>query len=169
MSFIFQCRQIEELTQYINTCELKINDLFDEVEELRERLGLDPKEPIDLGEFRKKKSVRTQEEKALNQVALTLGLSVNDVVAVDSFIDDLKSKKTSGFSTSAQIKTATEIKELKLRVSVSTTNGHRHMAPSLSVVTAPCYIFIFCGPTASDHVTVDRPLLVLSASHGTLN
>ena len=68
MSFIFQCRQIEELTQYINTCELKINDLFDEVEELRERLGLDPKEPIDLGEFRKKKSVRTQEEKALNQV-----------------------------------------------------------------------------------------------------
>ena len=68
MSFIFQCRQIEELTQYINKCELKINDLFDEVEELRERLGLDPKEPIDLGEFRKKKSVRTQEEKALNQV-----------------------------------------------------------------------------------------------------
>ena len=47
---------------------MKINDLFDEVEELRERVGLDPKEPIDLGEFRKKKSVRTQEAKALNQV-----------------------------------------------------------------------------------------------------
>ena len=47
---------------------MRINDLFDEVEELRERVGLDPKEPIDLGEFRKKKSVRTQEAKALNQV-----------------------------------------------------------------------------------------------------
>ncbi|KAI0241044.1 CEP209_CC5 domain-containing protein, partial [Lamellibrachia satsuma] len=144
MQISMQDRHIEGLTQYINKCELKINDLFDEVEELRERLGLDPKEPIDLGEFRKKKSVRTQEEKALNQVlrkeierleeervtlkqdirklaqatgqrALTLGLSVDDVVAVDSFIDDLKCKKTSSMSTSAQIKNATEIKELKLR------------------------------------------------------
>ena len=61
-------RQIEDLTQYINKCEMKLNDVFDEVEELRERCGLDPKEPIDLGEFRAKKSVRTQEHKALNLV-----------------------------------------------------------------------------------------------------
>ena len=63
-----RCRQIEELAQYINKCELKVNDLFDEVEDLRERLGLDPKQPIDLGEVRKKKGIRTHEERALNQV-----------------------------------------------------------------------------------------------------
>ena len=74
--------------------------------------------------------------------ALTLGLSVDDVVAVDSFIDDLKSKKNSGFSTSAQIKTATEIRELKLRVSVSTTSVYHHVAPSLSVVTHRSLLYL---------------------------
>ena len=50
--------------------------------------------------------------------ALTLGLSVDDVVAVDSFIDDLKCNKTVSGGTGAQIKSATEVKELKLRVSL---------------------------------------------------
>ena len=51
--------------------------------------------------------------------ALTLGLSVDDVVAVDTFIDDLKCNKTVSGGTGAQIKSATEVKELKLRVSLS--------------------------------------------------
>ena len=47
---------------------MQINDLNDECEELRERLGLDPKEPIDLTEFHKKKKVRMQEDRALNRI-----------------------------------------------------------------------------------------------------
>ena len=61
-------REIEELTQYINKCEEKVNDLYDETDDLRERLGLDPKEPLDLTEFKKKKGIRMQEDRALNRV-----------------------------------------------------------------------------------------------------
>lgn len=60
------CRQIEELTQYINKAELKINEILDENEELRYRLGMDPRAPLDLTEFRKNKAIRQEEEKALN-------------------------------------------------------------------------------------------------------
>lgn len=60
------CRQIEELTQYINKAELKINEILDENEELRYRLGMDPKAPLDLTEFRKNKAIRHEEGKALN-------------------------------------------------------------------------------------------------------
>ena len=59
-------RQIEELTQYINKAELKINEILDENEELRYRLGMDPRAPLDLTEFRKNKAIRQEEEKALN-------------------------------------------------------------------------------------------------------
>ena len=64
----FLCRQIEELTQYVNKEDMKMNDMADEVEELRERLGLDPKEPIDMTEFKKKKKIRQQEDRALNNI-----------------------------------------------------------------------------------------------------
>lgn len=47
---------------------MQINDLYDEAEALRDKLGLGPKEPIDLGEFRKKKAIRLQEDRALNRV-----------------------------------------------------------------------------------------------------
>jgi centrosomal protein CEP290 len=45
-----------------------VNDLYDETEDLRERLGLDPKEPLDLTEYKKKKTLRLQEDRALNRV-----------------------------------------------------------------------------------------------------
>lgn len=45
---------------------MKINDILDENEELRYKLGMDPKEPMDLMEFRKNKAVRHEELKALN-------------------------------------------------------------------------------------------------------
>ena len=61
-------RQIEELTQHINKSEMAINDLCEENEDLRGRLGLDPRKPLDLTEFRSKKAVRKEEEKALNYI-----------------------------------------------------------------------------------------------------
>lgn len=66
--FVWCFRQIEELTQQINKLELQINDHLDENEDLRERLGLDPKEPLSLAEFKKKKGSRLQEDRALNRV-----------------------------------------------------------------------------------------------------
>ena len=94
-------------------------------------------------------------------------------MAVDSFIDDLKTKKNSGFSTSAQIKTATEIRELKLRVSVSTTNVHQSSHGSISFRghrsllcldilwsnrVSPCDLFFlywFCQQSHHSHGTLN--------------
>lgn len=61
-------RQIEELTQYINRVELQLNDVNDENDGYRDRLGLGPREQLDLAEYRKKKNMRMQEDRALNQI-----------------------------------------------------------------------------------------------------
>lgn len=47
---------------------MAINDLCDENEDLRGRLGLDPRKPLDLTQFRSKKAVRKEEEKAMNYI-----------------------------------------------------------------------------------------------------
>ncbi|XP_021339748.1 centrosomal protein of 290 kDa-like, partial [Mizuhopecten yessoensis] len=115
-------RQIEELTQYINKVEMKINDMEEENEDLRYRLGLDPREPLDLTQFRKNKATRKEEEKALNfilqrevekledervvlkkkirklaqqtgQRAVALGLTAEDMMAVADFQEELKATR----------------------------------------------------------------------------
>ncbi|XP_072002625.1 centrosomal protein of 290 kDa isoform X2 [Engystomops pustulosus] len=63
-------REIETLTTDINKIELKINDILDENEDLRERLGLDPKTVIDLTEFKTVKALKQQQYRAENQVLL---------------------------------------------------------------------------------------------------
>lgn len=119
-------RNIEELTQYVNRCELQINDLYDEAEELRERLGLDPKEPINIEGIRQRKAIKVERDRALNRVlqkeierlederinlkqqirsmaqttgqkAVAMGLNADEVAAVDAFIDQLKSESGSRF------------------------------------------------------------------------
>ena len=61
-------RNVEKLTQNVNRLELQVNDLLEENEELRSRLGLDPKEPIDLVELRNTKTFQNQQDRAMNQV-----------------------------------------------------------------------------------------------------
>ncbi|KAM6302192.1 centrosomal protein of 290 kDa isoform 4-T4 [Podargus strigoides] len=62
--------EIETLIKEVNKLELKINDFLDENEELRERLGLEPKTMIDLNEFRNSKTLKQQQYRAEKQILL---------------------------------------------------------------------------------------------------
>ena len=60
-------RNIEDLTSQINNLEIEVNDAEMENEELRERLGMDPKEKLDIEDVRHKKKVKAEQAIALNR------------------------------------------------------------------------------------------------------
>lgn len=73
-SIIYACRNIEDLTQQVNKLDLKLNDLMEENEELRSRLGLDATQPIDMDQARLTRGLQHQQDRALNQVNKLLNI-----------------------------------------------------------------------------------------------
>ncbi|XP_009282623.1 PREDICTED: centrosomal protein of 290 kDa [Aptenodytes forsteri] len=109
--------EIESLIREVNKLEFKINDFLDENEDLRERLGLEPKTMIDLNEFRNSKALKQHQYRAENQILLqeierleeerielkkqvrklaqekgrrvpTIGLDAGDMQVTDSFTEE---------------------------------------------------------------------------------
>lgn len=64
LSFLFR-RQAIELTQHCNKLELKVNELLDENDEMRRRLGLDRHAPLDI-KFKYAREVERETDRAMN-------------------------------------------------------------------------------------------------------
>jgi centrosomal protein CEP290 len=61
-------RDIENLTKTVNKIDCTLNEILEENEELRAKLGMDPREKLDLEEMNNLKAVRAQENRAVMHV-----------------------------------------------------------------------------------------------------
>ena len=61
-------REIENLTKNVNKIDCTLNEILEENEELRAKLGMDPREKLDIEEMNNLKAVRAQENRAVMHV-----------------------------------------------------------------------------------------------------
>ncbi|GAB1607429.1 hypothetical protein Ahia01_001026400 [Argonauta hians] len=124
---LVQQREVEEFVKHINTSETTINELVEENEILRTKLGMDPRKAVDVKMFRSDMNVKKEEQRALNivlqkeierleeerimlkqnlrklaqqtgQRAVALGLTADDMVSIQNYTEDLKMKNISRYS-----------------------------------------------------------------------
>eukprot|EP01135_Chromosphaera_perkinsii_P004075 Nk52_evm6s268 gene=Nk52_evmTU6s268 len=110
---------IASLTKTVNKLESDLQDLFEENEELRRRLGMDPHTPVDVSELRYRKNVELEQLRSVNRVlekdvekleeeriklksqmrlqamnrgerAVQLGLTTEDLEAVEDYAEQLR-------------------------------------------------------------------------------
>ena len=61
-------RQIEDLAQYASRNELLVHEVTDENEELRAKLGMEPRKPMSVDELKTARMTRTEANQAVVQV-----------------------------------------------------------------------------------------------------
>jgi centrosomal protein CEP290 len=61
-------RDIETLTRHLNKLDYTLNDILEENDDLRAKLGMDPREKLDLDELNNLRAVRAQENRAVIHV-----------------------------------------------------------------------------------------------------
>ena len=111
-------RNISELTGHVNKLESQLNELHDENDALRQKLGIELDQSIDLTQYRYRRNVEVEQQKAVNRVlkkeverleeerqkmktqlikqamhrgerAVQLGLTTDDLVAVEDLAGDV--------------------------------------------------------------------------------
>nr|CAB3229962.1 centrosomal protein of 290 kDa [Phallusia mammillata] len=119
--------KIQELTKHINQVEEKLNDLLEENEEYRDRLGVAPRDMEDIAQLGKSRALRQQQYRAENQIllkeieklederlelkqevraqaqsytqkAMGEGLHPDDFETINDLIDELKRKRKLGIN-----------------------------------------------------------------------
>nr|XP_039270892.1 centrosomal protein of 290 kDa-like isoform X2 [Styela clava] len=118
-------QNIEELIRQVNQLEEKLNDILEENDEFRERLGINPRDLTDIAKMRKSRALRQQQYRAENQIllkeierlederiemkhqirsqaqtysqrAVSEGLHQDDIDTIEEFIEELKRKRKIG-------------------------------------------------------------------------
>jgi centrosomal protein CEP290 len=78
-------RDIETLTRHLNKLDMTLNDVLEENDDYRAKLGLAPKEKIDLDELGKIRAVRAQEARAVTYVLQREVIILKNYTVVDTF------------------------------------------------------------------------------------
>ena len=82
-------RQIEDLAQYASRNELLVHEVTDENEELRAKLGMEPRRPMSVDELKTARMTRTEANQAVVQVLQKEVSSIQGLTPVNLSVHQL--------------------------------------------------------------------------------